>query len=54
VCDLFFRILEHFILNGSDPKALDCVMDQLNDPNRAHPQDGDKDSSGVCGPRNVM
>jgi hypothetical protein len=29
-------------------------MDQLNDPNRAHPQDGDKDSSGVCGPRNVM
>ncbi|CAL8314073.1 unnamed protein product [Gadus morhua 'NCC'] len=40
------RILEHFILNGSDPKALDCVMDQLNDPNRAHPQDGDKDSSG--------
>ena len=41
------RILEHFILHGSDPKALDCVLDQLNDHNRANPHDLDKASSGV-------
>uniref|UniRef100_A0A3B4GKV2 Crystallin J1A-like n=1 Tax=Pundamilia nyererei TaxID=303518 RepID=A0A3B4GKV2_9CICH len=34
--------LEHFILNGPDPKALDAVLNQLNDPNRKQPQDLDK------------
>uniref|UniRef100_A0A3Q2WHL4 Selenoprotein J n=1 Tax=Haplochromis burtoni TaxID=8153 RepID=A0A3Q2WHL4_HAPBU len=36
------RFLEHFILNGPDPKALDAVLNQLNDPNRKQPQDLDK------------
>uniref|UniRef100_A0A3Q2CHN5 Selenoprotein J n=1 Tax=Cyprinodon variegatus TaxID=28743 RepID=A0A3Q2CHN5_CYPVA len=36
------RILEHFILTGPDPKALDVVLNQLNDPNRKQPQDLDK------------
>lgn len=36
------RFLEHFILNGADPKVLDSVVNQLNDPNRKHPQDLDK------------
>lgn len=36
------RFLEHFILNGPDPKALDVVLSQLNDPNRKQPQDLDK------------
>uniref|UniRef100_A0A8C2XSZ9 Selenoprotein J n=1 Tax=Cyclopterus lumpus TaxID=8103 RepID=A0A8C2XSZ9_CYCLU len=36
------RFLEHFILNGPDPKALDSVLDQLSDPNRKQPQDLDK------------
>ncbi|KAK9979586.1 hypothetical protein ABG768_013008 [Culter alburnus] len=36
------RFLEHFILNGPDPKALDAVLKQLNDPNRQNPQDLDK------------
>uniref|UniRef100_A0A3Q4HKV3 Selenoprotein J n=1 Tax=Neolamprologus brichardi TaxID=32507 RepID=A0A3Q4HKV3_NEOBR len=38
----FPRFLEHFILNGPDPKALDAVLNQLNDPNRKQPQDLDK------------
>uniref|UniRef100_A0A673FT56 Crystallin J1C-like n=1 Tax=Sinocyclocheilus rhinocerous TaxID=307959 RepID=A0A673FT56_9TELE len=38
----FFRFLEHFILNGPDPKALDAVLKQLNDPNRKNPQELDK------------
>lgn len=36
------RFLEHFILNGPDPKALDSVLGQLSDPNRKQPQDLDK------------
>uniref|UniRef100_A0A8C7PXC6 Selenoprotein J n=1 Tax=Oncorhynchus mykiss TaxID=8022 RepID=A0A8C7PXC6_ONCMY len=36
------RFLEHFILNGSDPNALDSVLAQLNDPNRNNPQDLDR------------
>lgn len=36
------RFLEHFILNGPDPNALDSVISQLNDPNRKQPQDLDK------------
>ncbi|CAL8346854.1 unnamed protein product [Merluccius merluccius] len=40
------RILEHFILNGADAKALDCVMAQLSDPNRAQPQDLDNAIAG--------
>uniref|UniRef100_A0A3Q2PQU9 Selenoprotein J n=1 Tax=Fundulus heteroclitus TaxID=8078 RepID=A0A3Q2PQU9_FUNHE len=40
------RFLEHFILTGPDPKALDAVLNQLNDPNRKHPQDLDKAVTG--------
>uniref|UniRef100_A0A3Q2E528 Crystallin J1B-like n=2 Tax=Cyprinodon variegatus TaxID=28743 RepID=A0A3Q2E528_CYPVA len=36
------RFLEHFILKGDDPKALDAVVAQLNDPNRSNPQDLDR------------
>uniref|UniRef100_A0A8C2EFL2 Selenoprotein J n=1 Tax=Cyprinus carpio TaxID=7962 RepID=A0A8C2EFL2_CYPCA len=36
------RFLEHFILNGPDPKALDAVLEQLSDPNRKSPQELDK------------
>uniref|UniRef100_A0A665X9K0 Selenoprotein J n=1 Tax=Echeneis naucrates TaxID=173247 RepID=A0A665X9K0_ECHNA len=36
------RFLEHFILNGADPKALDTVLDKLSDKHRQHPQDLDK------------
>uniref|UniRef100_A0A1A8AYA4 Selenoprotein J n=2 Tax=Nothobranchius furzeri TaxID=105023 RepID=A0A1A8AYA4_NOTFU len=36
------RFLEHFIINGPDPKVLDVVLNQLRDPNRKHPQDLDK------------
>ncbi|CAJ1081887.1 LOW QUALITY PROTEIN: crystallin J1B-like [Xyrichtys novacula] len=36
------RILEHFILNGSDPGVLDKVLAQLNDPNRQNPQELDR------------
>uniref|UniRef100_A0A8C8E261 Uncharacterized protein n=1 Tax=Oryzias sinensis TaxID=183150 RepID=A0A8C8E261_9TELE len=36
------RVLEHFILNGPDPKVLDAVLAQLNDPKRQNPQDLDK------------
>uniref|UniRef100_A0A3B3C064 Selenoprotein J n=1 Tax=Oryzias melastigma TaxID=30732 RepID=A0A3B3C064_ORYME len=36
------RFLEHFILNGPDPGALDAVLNQLNDPKRKQPQDLDK------------
>lgn len=43
----FFRFLEHFILNGSDPKALDAVLKQLNDPNRKNPQELDKAIAGM-------
>lgn len=43
----FPRFLEHFILNGPDPKALDSVLDQLNDPNRKQPQDLDKAIIGM-------
>lgn len=43
----FFRFLEHFILNGSDPKALDAVLKQLNDPNRKNPQELDKAIAGI-------
>lgn len=37
------RFLEHYILNGPDPKALDVVLEQLNDPNRKNPQALDKE-----------
>uniref|UniRef100_A0A668AM28 Selenoprotein J n=1 Tax=Myripristis murdjan TaxID=586833 RepID=A0A668AM28_9TELE len=36
------RFLEHFILNGPDPNALDAVLAQLNDPKRQNPQELDK------------
>lgn len=36
------RFLEHFILHGPDPNALDAVLSQLNDPKRKQPQDLDK------------
>uniref|UniRef100_A0A672LRL4 Uncharacterized protein n=1 Tax=Sinocyclocheilus grahami TaxID=75366 RepID=A0A672LRL4_SINGR len=36
------RFLEHIILNGPDPKALDAVLEQLSDPNRKNPQELDK------------
>jgi len=36
------RFLEHFILNGADPKALESVLGQLSDPNRKQAQDLDK------------
>jgi len=36
------RILEHFILNGPDPKVLEAVLDQLTDPERKQPQEMDK------------
>ncbi|TNN53622.1 Crystallin J1C [Liparis tanakae] len=47
--DYFLRFLEHFILNGPDPKALDSVLDQLSDPNRKQPQDLDKAIIGLPG-----
>lgn len=47
--DLFSRILEHFILNGPDPKALDKVLGQLSDKNRKQPQDLDKAVIGMWG-----
>lgn len=39
---LTLRFLEHFILNGPDPKALDAVLAQLNDPKRQNPQELDR------------
>lgn len=36
------RFLEHFILNGPDPNALDAVLAQLNDPKRPNPQELDR------------
>ncbi|XP_056290411.1 crystallin J1B-like isoform X2 [Pseudoliparis swirei] len=36
------RFLEHFILNGSDPNALEAVLAQLNDPKRQNPQKLDR------------
>ncbi|KAG9351075.1 hypothetical protein JZ751_024965 [Albula glossodonta] len=43
------RFLEHYILNGSDPNALDSVLQQLNDPNRNNPQDMDIAVVGLPG-----
>uniref|UniRef100_A0A3Q1BEE8 Selenoprotein J n=1 Tax=Amphiprion ocellaris TaxID=80972 RepID=A0A3Q1BEE8_AMPOC len=43
------RFLEHFILNGPDPKVLDVVLSQLSDPNRKQPQDLDKAVIGLPG-----
>lgn len=45
--DVISRFLEHFILNGADPNALDSVISQLNDPNRKQPQDLDKAVVGM-------
>lgn len=45
--DMTSRFLEHFILNGPDPKALDSVLNQLSDPNRKQPQDLDKAVIGM-------
>lgn len=50
VVDFSFRFLEHFILNGPDPKALDTVLGQLDDPNRKQPKDLD---GAVMGTRAV-
>uniref|UniRef100_A0A669F9I5 Selenoprotein J n=1 Tax=Oreochromis niloticus TaxID=8128 RepID=A0A669F9I5_ORENI len=36
------RFLEHFIVNGPDPNAVDAVLAQLNDPDRQNPQELDK------------
>lgn len=38
----FVRFLEHFIVNGPDPNALDAVLAQLNDPKRQNPQELDR------------
>lgn len=46
---LFPRFLEHFILNGPYPDALDSVLSQLSDPNRKQPQDLDKAVIGMWG-----
>lgn len=43
------RFLEHFILNGPDPAALESVISQLGDPNRKQPQDLDKAVIGMWG-----
>ncbi|TWW72955.1 Crystallin J1A [Takifugu flavidus] len=43
------RFLEHFILNGPDPTALESVLEQLRDPNRKQPQDLDKAVIGLPG-----
>ncbi|MEQ2202849.1 hypothetical protein XENOCAPTIV_017878 [Xenoophorus captivus] len=40
VCEI--RFLEHFILKGPDPNALDSVLAQLNDLNRKNPQELDR------------
>ncbi|KAJ8010467.1 hypothetical protein DPEC_G00075390 [Dallia pectoralis] len=37
------RFLEHFILTGRDPNAMESVLAQLNDPRRKQPQDLDRD-----------
>ncbi|XP_056149305.1 crystallin J1A-like isoform X2 [Lampris incognitus] len=42
------RILEHYILNGADAKAVDTVLDKLSDPNRKQPQDLDKAVMGMA------
>ena len=39
--------MEHYILNGPDPKALDVISEQLNDPKRQNPQDLDKAVAGT-------
>ncbi|KAL4635907.1 crystallin J1A-like [Arapaima gigas] len=36
------RFVEHYILNGPDPKVLDSVMEQLNNPNRKNPKELDR------------
>uniref|UniRef100_A0A3Q1C8A8 Selenoprotein J n=1 Tax=Amphiprion ocellaris TaxID=80972 RepID=A0A3Q1C8A8_AMPOC len=40
------RFLEHFILNGPDPNALNTVLAQLNDPKRQNPQELDRAVTG--------
>lgn len=40
VCEI--RFLEHYIVKGPDPGALDAVLAQLNDPNRKSPQELDR------------
>lgn len=52
--DMTSRFLEHFILNGPDPKALDSVLNQLRDPNRKQPQDLDKAVIGMWAGSIVM
>lgn len=47
IVDVTSRFLEHFILNGPDPNALDSVISQLNDPQRKQPQDLDKAVIGM-------
>lgn len=42
----FVRFLEHYILNGPDPNALDAVLAQLNDPKRQSPQELDRAVAG--------
>lgn len=46
-CLYFARFLEHFILNGPDPKVLEVVLTQLSDINRKQPQDLDRAVAGV-------
>lgn len=43
------RFLEHFILNGTDPNAVEAVLAQLNDPKRQNPQELDKAVIGENG-----
>ncbi|KAG7457161.1 hypothetical protein MATL_G00243580 [Megalops atlanticus] len=40
------RLLEHYILGGPDPKALDVVLKQLDDPERKNPQELDRAVAG--------
>ncbi|KAJ0059008.1 hypothetical protein NL108_003373, partial [Boleophthalmus pectinirostris] len=43
------RFLEHYILHGPDPNALNVVIGQLSDPKRNNPQDLDRAIIGLPG-----
>ncbi|XP_064597453.1 crystallin J1A-like [Liolophura sinensis] len=40
------RLLEHYILHGPDPNALEAVIKELSSPGRKNPQDLDKAVAG--------
>ena len=41
-CNYLIRLLEHYILNGPDPNAVNKVISDLLDPKRKNPQDLDR------------